>query len=65
MFTEAQTSRYYPSGTLAAHVLGFVGSDGQGLYGLEYQYDDILRGKDGYYLYAKDAGGNALDTEYS
>ena len=65
VFTEAQTSRYYPSGTLAAHVLGFVGSDGQGLYGLEYQYDDILRGKDGYYLYAKDAGGNALDTEYS
>lgn len=65
IFTEAQSTRYYPSGTLAAHVLGFVGSDSQGLYGLEYQYDKILSGKDGYYLYAKDANGNALSTEYS
>ncbi len=65
IFTEAQSSRYYPNGTLAAHVLGFCGSDNQGLYGLEYYYDELLRGKDGYYLYAKDANGNALDTEYS
>ena len=65
IFTEAQTSRSYPSGTLAAHVLGFTGSDNQGLYGLEYYYDDILAGEDGYYVYAKDANGNALDTEYS
>jgi stage V sporulation protein D (sporulation-specific penicillin-binding protein) len=65
VFTEAQSSRYYPEQTLAAHVLGFTGSDNQGLYGLEYYYDSILKGKDGYYLYAKDANGNALDTEYS
>ena len=65
IFTEAQSSRYYPEETLAAHVLGFCGSDNQGLYGLEYYYNDILKGKDGYYLYAKDANGNALDTEYS
>ncbi len=65
IFAEAQTSRNYPSGTLAAHVLGFTGSDNQGLYGLEYYYDDILAGEDGYYVYAKDANGNALDTEYS
>ncbi len=65
VFTEAQSSRYYPNGTLLAHVLGFTGSDNQGLYGLEYQYESVLRGKDGYYLYAKDANGNELDTEYS
>ncbi len=65
VFTEASTSRVYPSGTLAAHVLGFTGSDNQGLYGLEYYYDDLLKGEDGYYVYAKDANGNALDTEYS
>ena len=65
VFTEAQSSRYYPEQTLAAHVLGFTGSDNQGLYGLEYYYEDTLRGQDGYYLYAKDANGNALDTEYS
>ena len=65
VFTEASTSRYYPEGTLAAHVLGFTGSDNQGLYGLEYYYEDTLAGTDGYYVYAKDANGNALDTEYS
>ncbi len=65
VFTEAQSSRYYPGGTLLAHVLGFTGSDNQGLYGLEYQYEKVLKGKDGYYLYAKDANGNELDTEYS
>ena len=62
---EAQTTRYYPENTLAAHALGFVGSDLQGLYGLEYSYNDILTGKDGYYLYAKDANGNILPTEYA
>ncbi len=65
VFTEAQSSRFYPNGTLAAHVLGFSGSDNQGLYGLEYYYDSYLRGKEGYYLYAKDANGNALDTEFA
>ncbi|HBJ19045.1 MAG TPA: hypothetical protein DDY70_04830 [Clostridiales bacterium] len=65
VFTEAQTSRYYPSGTMAAHVLGFTGSDNQGLYGLEYRYDETLAGKDGYYVYAKDANGQALPTEYA
>ena len=65
IFTEAQTSRYYPAGTMAAHVLGFTGSDNQGLYGLEYKYDKILAGKDGAYLYAKDANGQALPNEYA
>ncbi len=65
IFTEAQTSRYYPGGTLAAHTLGFTGSDNQGLYGLEYYYNSTLAGKDGYYLYAKDAGGNSMPGEYS
>lgn len=65
VFTEQETKRYYPEGSLAAHVLGFTGSDNQGLYGLEYQYNDILSGEDGYYVYAKDANGLELDTEYS
>lgn len=65
IFTEAQTSRYYPQETLAAHVLGFTGSDNQGLYGLEYYYNSTLCGTDGYYLYAKDAGGNAMPGEYT
>ena len=62
---EAQNSRYYPEGSLLCHTLGFVGSDLQGLYGLEYYYNSTLSGTDGYYLYAKDANGNSLPTEYS
>ncbi len=65
IFTEAQSSRFYPGGTLASHLLGFTGSDGQGLYGLEYYYNTYLAGTDGSYEYAKDANGNALSTEYS
>lgn len=65
VFTEAQTTRFYPEGTLLAHALGFVGSDNQGLFGLEYYYNDLLSGEDGYYAYAKDASGNTLDIEYS
>ncbi len=65
LFCEEQTTRYYPEGTLAAHLLGFVGSDAQGLYGLEYAYDKTLAGKNGSYLYAKDAAGNPLPSGYS
>jgi stage V sporulation protein D (sporulation-specific penicillin-binding protein) len=65
ILTEAQTSRYYPKETMAAHVLGFTGSDNQGLYGLEYSYNSILAGKDGYYTYAKDAAGNSMPGDYS
>lgn len=65
VFTEAQTSRYYPEGTLAAHALGFCGSENSGLFGLEYYYNETLSGKDGYYLYAKNAGGITLPTRYS
>lgn len=65
ILTEAQSHRYYPEGTLFAHVLGFTGSDSQGLYGLEYYYDSTLRGKDGYYLYAKDAAGGELPSGYA
>ena len=65
VLTEAQSSRYYPKETLAAHVLGFTGSDNQGLYGLEYSYNSTLAGKDGYYTYAKDAAGNAMPGNYT
>ena len=40
------TSRVYPFGTLASHVIGFCGADG-GRYGLEYQYDTALSGTSG------------------
>ncbi len=62
--TEAFYTRYYPQNALLCQVLGFTGSDSQGLFGLEYQYNDTLTGKDGYYLYAKDANGNEMPNQY-
>jgi cell division protein FtsI (penicillin-binding protein 3) len=44
---EATNKRVYPAGNVAANVIGFVGSDGKGLGGLEYQYQNTLAGKDG------------------
>ena len=61
---QATSKRYYPYDTLASHVLGFTGSDGQGLYGLEYQYDDVLSGTDGKYVGAKDSFGNEMVYDY-
>lgn len=62
--TEASNMRYYPMDSFAAHVLGFTGADSQGLFGLEYYYDRVLAGKDGYYVYAKDAQGNEMPSGY-
>ncbi len=47
--------RYYPMGSLAAHVLGGVGADGEGLEGLELSMNKLLSGKDGEKRTRKDA----------
>ena len=65
ILTEATESRYYPNGTLAAHLLGFTGSDNQGLFGLELFYEDDLSGEDGAYLSAVDAHGNDKSYGYT
>jgi len=52
--------RTYPLGGAAAHVLGFVGSDGHGLEGLELAYDKHLRGTDGRKPAIRDARRRAL-----
>ncbi|MBE6604693.1 MAG: PASTA domain-containing protein [Ruminococcaceae bacterium] len=61
---EAVPDRYYPNGGLAAQVLGFTGSDGQGLYGLELQYNSVLSGVQGAYITARDSTGNRLPNRY-
>ncbi len=54
------TGREYPNGTLASQVLGMVGSQGQGLAGVEYEYNKILAGKPGSWVVRTDAAGNPL-----
>ncbi len=44
---EDDVKRYYPYSTLASQILGCVGTDNDGLSGLEYQYNDLLTGIDG------------------
>lgn len=65
IYLEAQSTRYYPGGTLGAHMIGFTSSDGIGLYGLEYQYDEYLKGTNGYYIKARDSYGNEMPDEYA
>lgn len=52
--------RYYPFGSLASKVLGFTGSDNQGIIGLEVQYDEVLQGTEGKILTLTDARGIEL-----
>lgn len=65
VYLEAQSTRYYPGKTLASHMIGFTSSDGVGLYGLEYQYNEYLKGVDGYYITARDSYGQEMPYEYS
>lgn len=62
---EEDTKRYYPQDELAAAVIGFTNADGDGQYGLEYQYDEYLSGIDGKVISAKDANGNEMPYRYS
>jgi cell division protein FtsI (penicillin-binding protein 3) len=49
------SERYYPMGSLGAHVLGDVGADGHGLEGLELEFNKLLAGRNGYQRTMKDA----------
>ena len=54
---RAEPKRFYPRGELAAHVLGFVGLDNEGLAGLELKYDKKISGIPGYEFTLRDARG--------
>lgn len=61
---EEVGKRVYPYGTMAAQLIGFSGTDGSGLTGIEYQYDEYLRGTNGRVVRARDANGNELAYDY-
>lgn len=58
------SKRYYPYNNLASSVIGFTGSDNQGLYGIEAYYDDYLKGEPGRIVTAKNAIGNDMPFQY-
>jgi cell division protein FtsI (penicillin-binding protein 3) len=55
--------RSYPQGELATQVIGTVGTDNQGLTGLESQYDDLIGGSDGETKITRDALGDTIERE--
>lgn len=61
---ETSTKRYYSSSSFAAAVLGFVGSDGQGIEGLEAFYDNTLTGTAGRLVTAKNAQAGSMPNNY-
>ncbi len=58
----AEPKRVYPGGGLAAQVVGFTGIDGDGLQGLEAQYDTILQGRPGSLFLERAPGGLDIAT---
>ena len=60
---DEDTKRYYPYNKLASQVIGFSGSDNQGLDGIEAKYDEILKGKKGSIQRHTDAKGGEIGKE--
>jgi len=58
---DEDTKRYYPYNNFASHIIGFCGSDNQGLGGIEAKYDDILNGEKGRITRIKDAAGGEIE----
>ena len=65
VYLTTDAKRYYPYGDLAAQVIGFVGVDYTGLFGLEAEYDKELQGRSGLVVTAKANQQNDLLYEYS
>lgn len=61
---DEDTKRYYPHNNLASTVIGFTGTDNQGLTGIEAFYDSYLKGTDGRVVSAKNAWGTDMPFEY-
>ncbi len=57
VYLGSETLRYYPQETLASHLVGFLGGDNIGQYGVEGYYNDILKGSEGFQEGEKGAQG--------
>ena len=64
VYLVTDAKRYYPYGSLCAQVIGFVGDENTGLYGLEARYEEELEGQTGLVITAKDNAGNDMPYEY-
>ena len=61
---DEDSKRYYPYGDFASQVIGFTGTDNQGLSGVEATCDNVLKGVSGRVISAKSASGNDMPFDY-
>ena len=64
VYMDADTKRYYPYNNIASHIIGFTGTDNQGLLGIEQKYDNILKGQYGRIVTARNADGTEMPYKY-
>lgn len=60
---DEDTKRYYPYNTLAAHIIGFTGTDSQGLYGIEAKWDSTLTGVSGKVVTTADVNNDEISSD--
>lgn len=60
---DSDTKRYYPYNNLASHVIGFTGTDNQGLYGIELEWDNLLTGTAGKIVTSADVNNDEISGE--
>ena len=65
LHVEEDTKRYYPQNEIAASVIGFTNGDGDGIYGIESKYDEMLSGTDGKTISAHDSNGREMPYRYA
>lgn len=63
IYFQDEAKRYYPQNDIAASIIGFTGTDNDGLSGIELQYEKILKGVDGREVIEKDVFGNIIPGE--
>lgn len=63
IYFSPDSKRYYNYGDFASHIIGFTDIDGNGLQGIEYQYNDILKGTSGRIVRAQNASGREMPFE--
>ena len=64
VYQDGDTKRYYPYNNIASHIIGFAGTDNQGLLGIEMMYDSTLKGKYGRVVNARNADGTEMPYKH-
>jgi len=61
IYLRKESKRFYPTGEISAHIVGFTNIDDKGIEGIERVYDEVLTGKGGNKRFRKDASGRKIE----